>query len=84
MNTAKVAAFHCRMVFALLLWRWLAIFNHAGRNIDHALCPLVQVARAFGVLFSHDAIMEQLAPSFQGKIRLPYSNWPTTDLLRSW
>jgi len=62
----------------IFFWGGLEIFNCAGRNIDHALCPLVQVARAFGMLFGHDAIMEQLVPCFQGEIRPPYSDWPTT------
>jgi hypothetical protein len=28
----------------------------------------------------HDAIMEQQVPCFQDEIRLPYSNWPTTNV----
>jgi hypothetical protein len=53
--TAKRAARYGTRVFAFFLWRWLAIFNCAGRNIEHALCPLVQIARAFGGLWSSDA-----------------------------
>ena len=41
---------HSATVFPLFLWRWIAITGRAGRDIDHALCPLVQVARTFGRL----------------------------------
>jgi hypothetical protein len=41
---------NCSRVLALFLWRWLAVFDLAGRDIDHAFRPLVQIARAFGGL----------------------------------
>ena len=40
-----------RQVFVGGAPRWLGVINSlAGRDIDHALCPLVQVTRAFGGL----------------------------------
>jgi hypothetical protein len=37
-------------VLTFFLWRQLAILDLAGSNIDHAFCPLIQVAQAFGRL----------------------------------
>ncbi|TPV99693.1 MAG: hypothetical protein USCAAHI_00875 [Beijerinckiaceae bacterium] len=69
---------HCGRVFTLFLWCWLAIINRSGRDIDHALCPLVQITRAFGLLLCHRFSMGHTSSFFQSGFQLPYSNWPTT------
>lgn len=59
---------HCSgsRVFPLFLGCRLPIFNLTGHNIGHAFGPYVQVTRAFGVLFVHDASMGLDSQGFQG------------------
>jgi hypothetical protein len=57
----------------------VSILNIARGYIDDALGPLVQVARAFGMLLGHDANMRLVAKERYRNFSLPYSNWPTTQ-----
>jgi len=59
--------------------RRLFVAGLPRRQIDHVLSPLVQVARALGVLLCHVGIMDRKPSGFQRVRMLPYSNWPTTD-----
>ncbi len=65
-------------VFPLFLGRRRAVLDFARGDIEHALCPLVQVAGPLRVFFGHDGIMCAGAGKFQSGHALPYSNWPTT------
>jgi hypothetical protein len=58
---------------------WQGAIRLAGRQIDHALSPFVQVAGAFGMLWGHAASMAPVASGFQLLLALPYSNWTTTQ-----
>jgi hypothetical protein len=41
---------HSGGILALFLWCKLAVIDLPRRDIDHALCPLVEIARVFGEL----------------------------------
>jgi len=58
--------------------RRLFVAGLPRRQIDHVLSPLVQVARALGVLLCHRDMMDRKPSDFQRVRMLPYSNWPTT------
>jgi len=78
LSTTQFTACDSRRVFPLFLGGWRAVIHFARRQIDHALRPLVQIARAFGMLLGHVANMRRCRLDRQRKIQPPQSDWPTT------
>ena len=66
-------------IFALFLWRGLAVLDLAGSHIDHQLGGLGKVPRAFGVLWGHEAEYALPGQGCKPESGLPYSKEPTTQ-----